>query len=437
MRPHLVLLAGLLAGACNGYFGAEQEVPLPGERIPVMLIDDDVSADPRIAEVDVSLPPPVVNAAWPQTGGSATHAMHHLALPDEISLAWRIDIGVGSSGSSRLLAQPIIAGERIFTVDADGEIRAFQKTSGAVIWSFEPETMDDSDRLRGGGLAFGDGRLYATTTNGEVFGLDPANGTEIWRQNLLAPIRGAPTFVDGRLLVTMADNQMVALEGANGAVLWRHAGLFEQAAILGGAAPASDGTIVIAPYSSGEVFALRLDTGATIWSDTVIRPRRTLAIAAITDINGSPVIDRDQAIVAGNGGEMTSLDLQRGTRAWDVDITSIETPWIAGDYVYIVTERSEVVSLLRQGGRIRWVTPLQLLIDPDDPDTRKVRWTRPILAGDRLILASSTGEVVSVSPYDGEILGRIDVPAAVEVAPVVADNTLYILTEAGDLLAYR
>ncbi|MEO1017310.1 MAG: PQQ-binding-like beta-propeller repeat protein, partial [Pseudomonadota bacterium] len=334
MRRIAIPACCILLSACGGYFGADQEVPLPGERISVMLIDDDISADPRIAEINVSLPAPKVNPDWPQTGGTATHVMHHLALPDDIELAWRIDIGEGSSGSSRLLSQPVITTDRIFTVDADGEVRAFEKTNGSPLWSFEPETMDDSDRLRGGGLAFGDGRLFSTSTNGDVFGLDPDTGAEIWRQSLLAPIRGAPTFINGRLLVTMADNQLVSLDGASGAVLWRHAGLFEQAAILGGAAPASDGTIVIAPYSSGEVFALRLDSGATVWSDTVIRPRRTLAIAAITDINGSPVIDRDRTIVAGNGGEMASLDLRRGTRVWDADITSIETPWVAGDYVY-------------------------------------------------------------------------------------------------------
>ncbi len=426
-----------MASACGGYFGAGEEIPLPGERIAVMLIDEDVSADPRIAEVDIVLPPPQVNPDWPQNGGNAAHAMHHPALPDTITQAWRIDIGEGSSGSSRLLSEPIVVGGRVYTVDADGEVRSFQASNGSSIWSFQPDAMDDSDRLRGGGLAFGDGILFLTTTNGEVFGLDPDSGVEIWNQQLFAPIRGAPTFVDGRLLVITADNQMVALAAASGDVLWRHAGLFEQAAILGGASPASDGTTVITPYSSGEIFALRLESGATIWSDTVIRPRRTLAIASITDINGSPVIDRERAIVAGNGGEMASLDLRRGTRDWDAEVTSVETPWVAGDYIFIVTERSEVICLLRQGGRIRWVTRLALLIDPDDPDTRKVRWTRPILAGDRLILASSTGEIVSMSPYTGEFLGRVDAPAPVKVAPVVADNTLYVMTEAGDLLAYR
>ncbi len=426
-----------LLAACDGYFGAEREVPLPGERIPVMLLEEDVEVDPRIADIRVTLPDPWVNTAWPQAGGNASHAMHHLALPDSINLDWRTSIGRGSSGSSKLLSEPIVAAGRVFTVDADGDIRAFTTTDGKRQWSYEPDSLEDSDRLRGGGLAFDDGRLYATTTIGEVLALNPDDGSELWRQPLLAPSRGAPTFIDGKVLAITADNQLFALDAQTGDVLWRHAGLFEQAAILGGAAPASTDGVVITPYSSGEVFALRSDSGATIWSDTVIRPRRTLAISAITDINGSPIIDRDRVIVAGNGGEMASLDIRRGTRVWDADLTSIETPWVAGDYIFLVTERSEVVCLLRQGGLIRWVTALRYLEDPEDPDTDRIRWTRPILASDRLILASSEGEIVSISPYTGEVLGTTRAPAPVAVAPIVANNTLYILTENGDLLAYR
>ncbi len=38
-------------------------------------------------------------------------------------------------------------------------------------------------------------------------------------------------------------------------------GILEDAALLGGASPAVGSGVVIAPYSSGELFALRIETG--------------------------------------------------------------------------------------------------------------------------------------------------------------------------------
>jgi outer membrane protein assembly factor BamB len=134
---------------------------------------------------------------------------------------------------------------------------------------------------------------------------------------------------------------------------------------------------------------------------------------------------------------MAAFDFASGAREWTAEVTSTQTPWVAGEFLYFLTDRTELVCILRQGGRIRWVSPLGELADPDDPDSPRVRWSGPVLASDRLLLASSEGEAVSVSPYTGEALGRIDLGGSVSLPPIVADGTVYFLTDRGDLLAYR
>ena len=222
--------------------------------------------------------------------------------------------------------------------------------------------------LPGGALAYADGRLFVAGGNGTVFGLDAGSGAEVWRRPIRAPIRAAPTVAEGKVLVPTADAQLYALDAGSGEVVWQHAGLFEQAGLLGGASPAVAGGIVVAAYPSGEVVALSLASGEQLWSDSVLRPRRTLAIGAIADIVGDPVIAGDRAFVAGASGEMAAFDLQRGAREWTADVTSTQTPWIAGNFLFVLTERGEVVCLVDQGGRIRWVTPLASRVDPENPD---------------------------------------------------------------------
>ena len=257
-----------------------------------------------------------------------------------------------------------------------------------------PRTLADEVEL-GGGLAYDGGWLFATLSSGTVIGLNASSGTEVWHQSLLLPLRAAPTVADGRLLVVSADNQLYALDGETGQPMWRHTGFFEGAGLLGGPSPAVGDSVVVVPYSSAEVYALRLDNGRPLWNDTVQRPRRTQGLAEINDIDGMPVIEDSRVYVASYGGQMAAIDLLRGIRVWDIDLASTQTPWLAGDFIYLLTTRGEVVCLLRENGRVRWVSPLPRLEDPDDPSSEPISWTGPILVGDRLLLAGSTGEALS------------------------------------------
>src|SRR3546814_11325626 len=129
---------------------------------------------------------------------------------------------------------------------------------------------------------------------------------------------------------------------------------------------------------------------------------------------------------------MLAVDLRQGARAWEAEIGGVQMPWAAGDFIYLVTNDGQVVCLQRSDGRIRWVTPLQRFVDEEEQD-EPIRWRGPVLAGDRLILAGSHGEVISVSPYDGKPLGLIELGDCAALAPVAAAHPLSPGTTRGAL----
>lgn len=423
--------------ACSGWYGGGEEPPLPGERVSVLLRESRLSADPNVADLEVKLPAAVVNDAWPQHGGSPAHRLFHPAGPKKPALAWSAELGETAAGASQLLARPIVAEGSVFAMGAFGSISAFDAKTGALRWRKTSEELALDDSVFGGGLAYDQGRLFMTLTTGNVIGLDAKNGEEIWRQELTLPVRSAPTVADGIVLVLTADNQVYALDQETGQPAWRHAGFFEASGVLGGPSPAVDGGIAVVPYSSAEVFALRLDNGRPLWSDTLERPRRTQALAQINDIDGTPVIDGDRVYVGGRGGQVAAIDMRRGVRAWDADLAAVDTPWIAGDFIYLLTERNEVVCLLRDDGRIRWITQMPATADPEDADAEALTWRGPVLAGDQLYLTSSGGDLITLSPLDGAQIERLELPAAAAATPVIADGAVFILTENAELLAYR
>ncbi len=433
--PVAMLLGMLTACSGDGWYGGGDEPPLPGERIAVLALESELKADPNLADTQIGLPPAEINTAWPQHSNSS--ALQHLALSKNPEPAWQAGLGEGSLNSGQLLARPVVADGRIFAMDAFGSISAYDTGTGEQLWRKTYEDLELDDSVFGGGLAIDGGRLFASFTSGDVISLNAADGTELWRQALELPLRSPPTLSDGILLVLTADNQVYALDQETGQPSWRHAGFFETSAVLGGPSPAVDAGIAIVPYSSAEVFALRLDNGRPLWSDTLARPRRTQALAQISDIDGTPVIDGDRVYVGGRGGQVAAIDIRQGVRAWDADLAAVDTPWLAGDFIYLLTERNEAVCLSRQNGRIRWVAQLPLTDDSDGTNGKALTWRGPVLAGEQLIVTNSDGEVVTLSPYTGERLGSFSLPESAATTPVIADGTIYVLTEEAELLAFR
>jgi outer membrane protein assembly factor BamB len=437
LRLTLLLMVSVsVLTACSGWYGESEEAPLPGDRISVLLREQPLSIDPSIADLQITLPPVARNEGWPQHGGSPAYRPQHPAGPETGAVVWSAQVGENST-AGQLLARPVVADGLAFAMDAKGSVSAFDIETGNLRWRKSHEDLALDEGIFGGGLAYDAGRLFIALTTGTVIRLDGGDGSELWRQALSLPLRSAPAVADGVVLVLTADNQVYALDQETGQPTWRHAGFFEASGVLGGPSPAVDGGIAVVPYSSAEVFALRIDNGRPLWSDTLERPRRTQGLAAINDIDGAPVIDNGRVYVGGRGGQMAAIDMRRGVRAWDADLAAVDTPWVVGDFLYLLTERSEVVCLVRKDGRIRWVAQLPLHVDPEDTSSDAIKWKGPVLAGERLYLASSDGELITLSPFDGSEVGRTSLPAPAAATPVVADGTVFILTEDADLLAYR
>lgn len=428
-------IIGALPG-CDSWFGTEEAPPLPGERIAVMLQESDLDPDPRLSDLSVLLPKPYVNEAWPQAGGFPDHAMHHLELPEAISELWEVSFGAGSEGDQRILATPIVADGLIYTLDRDFEVRAFDTETGKSVWQHEIGFPDEDDEAFGGGIAYEDGRLFVSTGYAQLIALDARSGDELWRAPLTGPARAAPTVLDGTVIAVSIDNQTVALDAVTGIVRWTHAGFAENAGLLGGASPAAFEKTVIIPYSSGELYAIRLENGRVSWSDSLTSARRSDALSSLADIRGLPVVDRGLVVAISHAGRMVAIDLNTGIRSWDRRIGGLNQPWVAGEFIYVVTIDNYLAALTRRGGRVRWLTRLPAYEDPEDR-SGAINWVGPVLAGDRLLVANNLGQVLAVSPYTGDPLGQVDVDDPVSVAPVVANGTLYIQTDGGRLHAYR
>ena len=423
-------------GACDTWLGGDETPPLPGERISILQHETALQPDTDVENSEIRLPAPSVTPDWPQNGGYANHAMHHIAAAPHLQEVWSNDIGAGAGSGDRITATPIIADGRIFTIDSDSDVRAFDAANGKELWTTSTTPDEEDDGHISGGLAYEDGRIFIGTGFAQVVALDAVTGQVAWRKSVSGPIRSAPTVRGGRVFAVTLDNKLHALAAHDGSLLWTHAGSTEMAMLLGGASPAVDQGVVVVPYSSGELAALKVDNGRQLWMDSLTTRRRTDATAALAHIRANPIIDRGRVFAISHSGLMVAIDLRSGTRLWEKSIGGHQSLWVAGDYLFTLTGDEELAALERETGRIVWVRSLPRWEDPEEREGAIV-WTGPLLVSDRLLVASSDGIAIAVSPYSGNILGSEDMPDSVSVPPVVAGETVYFLADDATLAAYR
>jgi outer membrane protein assembly factor BamB len=433
----LVLAAAL--GGCDSLkslVSGSDKTPLAGKRVSVLNLEHSLKPDPQLNALRIAVPRPFDNNAWPDAGGFPNHAMYHLALGDNLERAWKANAGEGANRYGRVVAEPVLANGRVFAMDANDVVTAFDAKSGRRLWRLDPQPDEADATTYGGGVAASGDRVYVATGYGQVLAVDPASGKVVWRVKLAAPIHSPPTVADDRVFVVTVENELDVLSAADGQRLWSHNGLPEPAGLAGGASPAVAGDLVVVPYSSGELYALRVENGRPLWSDSLAAAQPVGALSSLADIRGAPVIDRDRVFAISHSGLMVAIDLRTGDRVWEQDIGGVHAPWVAGDFIYVLSANNELICLTRADGRVRWARDLPQWNNPEkkrDP----IFWAGPVLAGDRLIVISSEGEAFSVSPYTGEPLGREDFPDGVFINPIVADKTLYVLTDEADLVALR
>ncbi len=431
------LMATALSG-CSVFKGkGGPKTPTVGTRVSILGSGSEIAQDPAIAGVQVLLPEAAANPSWSQPGGSADKAMGHLALPATLTTAWTAQIA-GSSKSAKLASSPVVDGGKLYAIDVNATVHAFDAKTGARLWSASLGTTGSDGRssLFGGGVSVEGDRIYATNGVGDVAALSATNGGVFWKKRPAGPLRGAPTLFAGQVFVMTQDNQLIALNGQNGEIEWQETASVEPGSVFGVAAPAAGQGTVVAGFSSGELNAYRYENGRNLWSDALSRTNMSTSVSTLSDVDADPVIDRGRVFAVGQGGRMASYELVTGQRIWELSIASIATPWVAGDWVFVVTDDARLLAVARATGKIRWITQLPRYRDEEDKKD-PIRWTGPVLGGNRLFLVSSAGAMTQVNPADGSVLGQSDLKVSATLSPVIADNMLYILDDSGRITAWR
>ena len=133
---------------------------------------------------------------------------------------------------------------------------------------------------------------------------------------------------------------------------------------------------------------------------------------------------------------MSAFDLRTGQRIWTQPAGSVNLPLVVGDFVYTATTDGQIACISKLDGSVVWLQQLPLYKNEKKRKDR-ISWSGPILASERLFLTSSRGGFVEVNPYNGVISREGKLGGDVFIPPIIANETIYVLTDNAKLIALR
>lgn len=427
----LTLAAGLAISAC-----AKKEVLLSGERLDIRPVAAQEEAA-AVAVTQLSAPAAQNYAQWTHKNGDTLHSISHPALTTALTKVWSQNIGAGNGKKNRLTSDPIIAGGRVYTLDANAQVRAFS-LGGAPLWSDDlTPAWDKGGKTSGGGLAYGNGQLIATTGFGEVIAIDPATGAVAWRHKTNAAISAAPVVIDGVAIAVNLNNKAVALDLATGRIRWQIRSGGSSTGLSGAGTPAALPGFAAVPFPSGELVGVNTATGGRFWSAAVSGGGKGLARGFVGAISGDPVISGNTIYAANQAGRLISINRETGTRNWTVNDGAYGPVWVTGGSVFVVTDKFQLKRLDAASGAEIWAINLPGYIKKGKRQRTANVHYGPVLAGNRLIVAGSDGSIRSFNATTGAALGTVKIAGGAASQPAIVNGVMYILSGNGQIQAFK
>ncbi|MEQ9506350.1 MAG: PQQ-binding-like beta-propeller repeat protein [Hyphomonas sp.] len=435
----LALTLGLSACISLPSFGNKEKEALEAEdragRITMVLDDERIAPSTTLTGVEISLPPAEAVEAWTEAGKDPTKAVGHVIAAPALKVAWRKSVGKGSSTKSALTTPPVTSQTAIYTLDAAQTVRAMRLDTGSEIWSERLRGITKRDKAAlGGGLAVAGDVLVVASGYGYVIVFDAATGAEKWRRDLGAPMTGSPTIADGRIFVTSNNNEVFSLDLADGATLWSDQAISESARVLGSASVAAVEDFIIAPFSSGEIIAYLAANGRRLWTDALTQAGRFTPISEINDIGSRPVLGAGLVFASSQSGTTVAIDGRSGARVWTAPVGSTRAPALTGRFIFVLGTGNELACLDAATGEAYWVTQLDQF-ENEKKKKKKLTFSGPIVASDRVIVVSSKGVMQAYSVQDGTQTGSLKLGDTVYIEPIAAQGRLFVLTDDAKLIA--
>ena len=435
-----ILLLFIMIGSIFGCANKDKIKKLPGKYIELMQEIEYAQPDKALAGKAIAIPHSQINDKWLNSNFSVSAMPENIKIPSELSYKISNSKLAHSNNLYGVSVTPVIFNNILYSFDNQGYVVAYNVSNfSKPIWSkklFAKELAKDSI---GGGLVCDKDFLIVTFGNTNLIALNKDDGSEIWRYSLSSIARSTSIIKDDKVFTLTVDNRLYCIDLRTGKLLWTHEGAIEQFGVFGSASPVVSGNLVIAPYSSGQLNALNINTGEVVWQLSLIKSTGNSTMLYLNDIDMTPIINQGILYVSNYAGTMFAVEVSTGQIKWANDsVGGNKFAWIAGNYIYSVNKYSQLTAVLKQTGQVKWVSDLAEKITIKSKSNKdKAIISGPVMINNMLYLTSSDGKLSVFDPASGIKLNEYQISKNVYSPPISVGDKIYFINNSGILSVVR
>ena len=287
-----------------------------------------------------------------------------------------------------------------------------------------------------GGIAYFDNTIIFVDAYGQIKSIDTNNSNINWETQIDFPILSAPLIYRNQIFFISADNRIFSLSFNTGEIQWSFQTIEESKKNLFTASPVAIENIIIAPFSNGEIIAFKFDDGQPVWSENTSKIS-IISNFDLRDITANPVISGNNIFSLSSNGRLISNSIINGARNWNIDISGSQTPIISANQLYLIDNEARVICINKSTGEIYWIRELEKYKRGTDSKNLNL-WTGPYLINEYLYLISYFGDILTISPLNGEILdeNKLGVKNIYSPAIVLSDQ-IFITDEKANIYRFK
>ena len=412
---------------------------LPGERQSVLPTFSDVSINENASNEVVLTNTQTINGNATHAGGNEKHSGGNLSLSFPLSLSWSA-VTKGIKDNTIDLPQPIIASERVFSIDGDSNLYAFNLATGKQLWSFslDPQADDPTPGIKGG-IAYRNGVIVAHSGRQNLYALDVDSGSVIWQKKLEESLRGGPTLSErSSVIVTDLDGQVYVFTLSDGTLIWQRSGFPVDTVVYGTSSPAILDQNLIVSGQAGEIAIYNLLSGILLWADSLASFNPRTPLERLGDIRAFAATDEKNVYFISQSGRMSAFDVNSGFEVWAKPLSGIEMPWIVENTVFVVTIDGRLLALRKSDGAVRWLTELPGAIPEGIAATQDLpRYIGPVVANGEVLIIHKTGKLYRFDANSGKLISKSNLTSQITTPFQVANQHLVALSRDGTIQVFN
>lgn len=340
-----------------------------------------------------------------------------------VTKLWSTNVGGGKKQMLlRLGLGPAVDGGNAYAASHNGEVLAVALETGRHVWQTSLKLPLSAGPAASGGM------VVVGSSKGDVVALDGATGHVVWRVRVNSELLSAPAISERVVVLRSVDGRLRGLDAHNGKEMWSVEQQVPRLSLRGTAAPIIAKDAAICGFDNGKVMAVSLVTGDTLWETALASPHGRTELERLVDVDSAVRVVGDDVYATGFQGRTAMLALDSGQIWWAHDMSSNRGLAVDDQNTFVAQSDGVVVALRDRDGSELW----------RNEKIRRRALSAPVITSTAIVVADYQGYVHWLDKASGVLVARTQMAKSrVTNPPVATGDTVVVLTDGGDLAAFR